>query len=281
MGRMSQMKSQYNHRQYKIPPEKVGRCALCHQTTDLRKSHIIPEFAYKAMYEDNKMIAFEANDVENPWKEQKGLRDRLLCDSCEGFLNRAYEEPFKKFWFDHRILATRPVGKVVMLRVPDYAAFKLFHLSILWRASVCRNPFFGYVRLGPHEERLRLMLRARDPGRAGEYPISCAAVFHESGVADNFIASPQRFRYKGYRGYHFTFAGCEWRYFITPDENPTIAQFGLRENGELPVIRRTLEDAFWTLNAVSLGMRRPGEFPLKGDSGDSAAIVALPDLPQR
>jgi hypothetical protein len=42
----------------------------------------------------------------------------------------------------------------VVIRGLDYSTFKLFHLSVLWRASVSSGPDFASVRLGVHEERI-------------------------------------------------------------------------------------------------------------------------------
>lgn len=35
---------------------------------------------------------------------QKGLREPLLCEGCEQFLNDNYEKPFKRYWFDQKPL---------------------------------------------------------------------------------------------------------------------------------------------------------------------------------
>jgi hypothetical protein len=128
---------------------------LCLAQRDLCKSHIIPEFAYKPLYdEDHKMIAFQPSEVDQPWKEQKGFRDRLLCLECEAFLNKSYEDPFNQFWFTRRTLDGRPDQEAALLHGIPYGTFKLFHLSVLWRSSVCKNPVFGRVALGPHNDRI-------------------------------------------------------------------------------------------------------------------------------
>jgi hypothetical protein len=46
----------------------------------------------------------------------------------------------------------------------DYAMFKLFHLSVLWRAGVSTREEFRNVKLGSHEDVIRQMLLRDDPG---------------------------------------------------------------------------------------------------------------------
>ena len=63
----------------------------------------------------------------------------------------------------------------------DYATFRLFDLSVLFRASTSDHPNFREVDIGPHEERFRRMLLEGDPGQDRQYPILCAAVEGSGG----------------------------------------------------------------------------------------------------
>src|SRR4051794_18890200 len=115
----------------------LGTCALCENTRPLRLSHIVPEFAYKPIYDKkHRLISFSPLDVDAKWYEQKGLRDRLLCDDCEGYFNTNFEHPFKQYWIDKNPLGRHAGQEVIVLDDVDYPRFKLFHLSVLWRASV-------------------------------------------------------------------------------------------------------------------------------------------------
>jgi hypothetical protein len=64
------------------------------------------------------------------------------------------------------------LGDSYLLENVDYGAFKLFHLSILWRASIARRSEWSAVSLGPrHEQRLRAsLLEGKAPGRSS-YPL--------------------------------------------------------------------------------------------------------------
>jgi hypothetical protein len=60
-------------------------CALCKVNGDLQRSHIIPEFFYKMVYEAQprrlRVVSAEPSVPER--YEQKGLRESLLCRACE------------------------------------------------------------------------------------------------------------------------------------------------------------------------------------------------------
>ena len=118
--------------------KKVGTCALCREVRALRKSHIVPDFAYAPIYDEaHKLIAFPPDDVAAVSNPQQGMRDRLLCGDCEQYLNRHFEQPFQSYWIMADSLARLGTSEMVVLADVPYEAFKLFHLSVLWRASVC------------------------------------------------------------------------------------------------------------------------------------------------
>src|SRR5574337_198522 len=134
-------------------------CRLCKEEKDLKCSHIIPEFLYKPLY-DAKHRAVSLSEIEigqrrNFGKKrliQKGLRERLLCSECEQLLNNRYEKYFKALWFDQGALpSTIESGVTFELHGLDYHKFKLFHLSVLFRAGVSSLPQFSQVKLGAHE----------------------------------------------------------------------------------------------------------------------------------
>src|SRR5262249_44127067 len=70
-------------------------CALCHRTDPLCDSHVIPEFIYKPLYNnEHRMVGWRATEAGLKHEYvQKGLREQLLCATCEGLLNQKYEQP--------------------------------------------------------------------------------------------------------------------------------------------------------------------------------------------
>lgn len=83
-----------------------GLCALCDQHATLRRSHIVPEFAYKPAYdESHRLVVVNPGTSEQRGHAPKGLRSHLLCDDCEQLLNDRYEKPFRRYWLDGEVPA--------------------------------------------------------------------------------------------------------------------------------------------------------------------------------
>lgn len=68
------------------------KCHLCQKDSDLKNSHIIPEFVYNLLY-DKKHRFHVLTTADNPPRpqEQKGIREHLLCVDCENQLS-VYEK---------------------------------------------------------------------------------------------------------------------------------------------------------------------------------------------
>lgn len=225
-------------------PSGMERCALCHKIWKLCKSHIIPEFTYKPIYDDNhRFVTFEPLTPEQTRTRKKGVWWPLLCGECEQFLNNRFEQPFQRYWMAGNALAALETKRSTRLIGIDYGPFKLFHLSVLFRASVCDRPEFAEVDLGTEAaEEIRQMILKEDPGPAWKYSIVCSAIEGESGkVWDDLVASPFRVRVRGRLAYLFTFCGCQWFYVVSPISDPEIEKIALTDGGELPVVKREWE----------------------------------------
>ncbi len=200
----------------RVKESNFGVCKLCLQQRELRNSHIIPELLYKATY-DEKHRAIDVNvDMSQVKFSQKGLRERLLCSVCEGHLN-ILETYFANIWYGKDVT---PQGLVDLksgtfsLQV-DYANFKLFHLSILWRASVSTLSYFSRVDLGPYEEGIRQMVLTLNPGDEHQYGVEGWVLLDdERNVVHDVIHFPRKIKSGLYTAYMCMFGGCRWFYFI-------------------------------------------------------------------
>jgi hypothetical protein len=157
---------------------------------------------------------------------QKGMKEYLLCDDCEGLLSRNFESPFKRFWFDDHPLPSpmpeppRGSEDIVTVTGFNYDTFKLFHLSVLWRASVSRQNAFRPVRLGPYEDKIRQLLLAGRAGPQEHYPIWGFVLVDESRhVVNNLITRPQVAKSANH-AYYFCYAGCEFYFIVTDHPTP-------------------------------------------------------------
>lgn len=213
----------------------MAHCRLCLIDKPLAQSHIIPEFLYASLYNDDGRMMGITGQGEKGWKLiQKGLRENLLCRDCEALLNERYEIPFQQQWTHRYPLPVHAnVGDVIEAQF-DYGTFKLFHLSILFRASVATLATFGVVRLGKHEDILRRMILANDPGRPDQYPMIATAVINaRNEIVRGVIAAPTLTRVEGHHVYGFGFDGVVWGYSVSSAINRTFVEVGLQPDGRM------------------------------------------------
>lgn len=213
------------------------RCALCHQDETLRNSHVIPEWVYEPLYDEKHRFHVLSADPKRPsWPEQKGLRERLLCDGCETKLS-VWEGYTRELLSGGIPTTSTRSGDLVWVYGAEYASFKLFQLSILWRAGVSSLPIFSKVQLGPHEERLRLRILAADPGEPTEYGCALYALTTPEGIDRSLIVQPTLARVDGIHAYHFVFGGLIWLYFVSNHAPERAASAGfIQRNGRFGLL---------------------------------------------
>jgi len=197
-----------------------GHCKLCGKHTKLVKSHVIPEWVYRPLYDsDHRLIRIAANDRFPVSNRSTGEWDRIMCQGCEDSFNK-YDE------YGRALIFSKPGEKTfgiqcvaaeygVDIHGVDYARAKLFQLSVLWRAGVSERDVFSGVQLGEHEPRIRDMLLKEQPGQAHEYGCFMGALLQAPrelmiGVVD----APTMFTKDGWTVVRFLFAGNVWIYVL-------------------------------------------------------------------
>lgn len=248
--------------------ETTGYCRLCLRLSELRNSHIIPEFVYKPLYDSrHRFFRLSTEPQQKTTFVQKGLRERLLCEGCEQHLS-AYER------YASRILPFQVVTDSeknrhrsdVVVRV-DYGLMKLFQLSILWRASVSKLPDFSQVGLGPDEETLRVMLLNGKPGAAQEYGCLITSVMmDDQKLADGLVDPPFRVTNGGFTHYVFVFGGFVW-VFVGAGSSPPFPfeQYFLQEDGILTIHKSKFEEVSFLMDSFR-EMKRRGKL----ENGDES-----------
>ena len=220
-----------------------GQCKLCLQVKPLCNSHIIPELAYKTIY-DGKHQFLELDGGAGTYsRPQKGFREPLLCDECEKIFQR-YENCFVRFWYQRDPLPD-PVNVDILKRSGfDFEPFYRFHLSIFWRAAVAKESRFSAVILGPFEEPLRQYLHGEVTTLQHE-PTVCGIILrrprtHE--LCNWLMIGPVWQRIDGIKIYTFVFGGCSWRYYVSKQRGPYLS-LRLRRPGTIimPVTDYTKE----------------------------------------
>lgn len=236
------------------------KCKLCLNDTDLVNSHIIPEFFFKPLYEKvGNSFRFNVVPLDNSQNlryKQKGLTEKLLCINCEKQLS-IYEDHARRVFYGGIGIWIKN-GNPIEISGIDYSKFKLFQLSILWRASVSNLDFFQGVQLGPHEESIRLMIKNENPGIQLKYPcIFVMILMGNSNPVDAFIYQPEMLRIDGQRAYRFIFGGCFWLYFVSKHTNRiSFPEYVIRENGTLFIpLKRSEETEFFRVLSSNIVKR--------------------------
>ena len=166
--------------------KKNNICRLCLlDKTLLKKSHIIPKFMYKGIIsEDNKIIQTNLNDTTKKKTIRTGAYEpHILCQECDNNVIGKLESYASELLFGNwarqlnGIKLSNEISQdgIKSLRVQgvDYNKFKLFLLSILWRASVSDQALFKKVILGSAlEERLRDKIVNQEADEDDEYEVS-------------------------------------------------------------------------------------------------------------
>lgn len=215
----------------------VGTCRLCRtENADLCKSHIFPEFLYRDVY-DSETGSFHVYSSAPNWRpseRRKGIYEALLCRECEDIF-RNWETYACEALFNG--LRVQPIltPQLFIVRGIDYKKFKLFLLSLIWRAGVSGRPEFINVKLGTHEARIRQMLVAKNPGEVLDYP---AALFVMKSATRAVMAMPEAFKpQNGWTGYRATMAGLTWMFMTERLRHFPNKSIFLSKKGELPLIK--------------------------------------------
>jgi len=218
-------------------PSAVNSCKLCHKKDPLRKSHIIPEWSYGSLYDEiHRYHVLEAAPSRTQRLHQKGIYERLLCQRCETELSK-YENYARAVFSGGPVnvkVAQHPIG--LQLLGLDYSKFKLFELSVLWRAGAARHEFFSEVDLGSHQEVLRKMLVNRDPGKYREYGCILIPLVIDGAHLLDFIVQPVAAARGDSMRYRFVFGGYVW-FYILGETDSEVAKLFVQRSGRMLIPR--------------------------------------------
>ncbi len=207
-----------------------SQCKLCGQAGQLCRSHIVPGLAYEPVKNEKGQILAVGRNVK---KVQTGHFERLLCPQCENLLS-AHESRFKQVWmntippnFSH--LSTEPPNNVIRVEVPDYDSFKLFHLSVLWRAAASSTfKLESDITLGPYDQQIASMLLNNDPGQPGDFPFLATVNLDRKKrpVATVSPLAKGTGRFEGrYHYYLMSYAYCDWMFIVAQPGPQWLAEF--------------------------------------------------------
>ena len=227
-------------------------CRLCLEPRPLARSHIIPRFFTEGGYQlrptgkDGLLQPFVDAMHTDPaiklgrrqkggWDSKLGTVQYLLCEVCELRFSKL-EDYVRRYFYGltSPIRLQLPITPDPFFQI-DYKTFKLFQLSVLWRASEARGDFFTAVELGEkHSERIRKMLLEENPGTEDDYACALYRMVatpevelllrrHNTALETGLFA-PIASRQEGSRLYTFLFGGLGWTFCVTSGPLPAILQ---------------------------------------------------------
>jgi hypothetical protein len=213
------------------------KCRLCLQKKKLCKSHIIPEFFYKTLYSEKEHKFIQLSGTKKVIKWQKGFKEKLLCEDCESKLNK-WETYAANILFNDFVGNIKRMNDAIVIDGVDYSQFKLFQMSIIWRAGVTSLQQFSNVNLGPHEEKLRIMVLEDNPGEDYEYGCLIICTPSYSDITKQMLMAPQPSKFDGHHCYVFFMAGLSWVFFVSSHTSalPYREKLFLNSDGTLPLI---------------------------------------------
>lgn len=191
-------------------------CALCKNEGNILNSHIIPEFMYKPIYDDKHRLLLRKNGFTIKSKPiQKGIREKLLCEKCEGQLS-VYEKYIREILYGGTAITIQQFNDRITISELDYAKVRLFYLSLIWRMSVASNhEMWKKVDLGPHQEIIRCMIFSENPGSQRKYGFVSIIPLFNGKIVDDLILQPDWVRSHSGRIYNFVAGGCIYLFHVS------------------------------------------------------------------
>jgi hypothetical protein len=209
----------------------------------LRKSHVIPEFMFRPLY-DEKHRFWRISNI--PTKQnrifQKGPREKLLCEQCEQRLSR-HESYASDVFFGNA--AVKPLRTPTGFLFTDilYKPLKLFFMSLLWRLGTTSIRELKGAELGPYQERIRSLIAADDPADFSTFPAMVTALTFDRKHIPGLVVPPLHARIEGRRVWAVVISGYLF-HFVVSNRKPEARFWGgfLHENGNFPLHLSDIRD---------------------------------------
>jgi hypothetical protein len=202
---------------YELPPQSKGPYRLISNASDT-----YPKKVPIGIYDDT-IVTKNGETRFGPWDE---------------YAARVLLQRFNEF------TPIRHNNKISGWYLPgiDYAALKLFALSVLWRANASAQPAFHKVELGAHEPTIRNLLLRGNPTSEEKYSV-CIARWIDEQFGPVFM-DPFLEKHEGVN-YYRIYCG-RYVLYVKVDRRKTgsgFSEFQLAPGRHLYVIARTLRSS--------------------------------------
>ncbi len=249
----------------------TSECKLCGEVSKLCQSHIIPEFLYRNIYDKSpKKFWMLMSSVKNKFKyqKQKGIREYLFCEKCEGKLS-VYERYAEKVLYAKN--RNNPITLVKSSSSHnmsfhefdgfDYKTFRLFLLSLLWRILISKGAYNTEYVDDAVRNYLKNALRLEDPLSENEFCCFIQLMVQRDGAPfGHTILGPYQTNYLDKNVLNILVDSFLFSFIIGQIElPPTIGSHILSGDGKMTIIKRCVNDDPNIMEAVRQMVRDFGD----------------------
>jgi hypothetical protein len=205
---------------------------------------------YHFLYDEkHRIYQVTGTDFDNAKTAQTGVNEgNILCADCDNRVLGTLENYACKVLYGGKLHLSSakyetPDGiKYTEIQGLDYNRFKLFLLSLLWRASISKDDFFSCVSLGPHEERIRSMIIGNNPDTKKVFPCVISSAHEGGDLVNGIIFQPRKNHFNHRVNYTFFIGGLFYFFRINDrEEEGWFYDVTVNEEGGLKIIHLTKE----------------------------------------
>ena len=224
----------------------------------IRNSHIIPDFMYKGLF-DNKHRLHEVDvttgqSLTSKLKQTGAKEENILCNHCDNEILGKLERYASMVLYGGipktMITETDSNGMTYThCKELDYSKFKIFLLSLLWRASISSLPIFENIKLGPHDDIIRKMILSNTPDVPAKYPCVMITYLNLKEMPHQLIGQPSLSREGGGYKYLFLIGGVLYIFYVSHHNIPSwVHECAINLDGEFRIIHMSQRLAKATIN---------------------------------
>ncbi|MDC6363274.1 MULTISPECIES: hypothetical protein [Flavobacteriaceae] len=209
------------------------------------------EFLHKDMFDEHhKLIAFDPKELlkKNPRisRPSSGTYEGgLLCEKCDNAIIGKYETYASKLYNEKlnnadkiRCHYSKSIDNIKVLELSNinYSSFKLFLLSLLWRANISSRDEYRDVNLGPYGEKIRYAILNEDSGNDLDTIITITKLDPAANFS-TFIGQPRRHKIGQSTSYSIIINGYIIVYHLKENDISEKAKHHrLKEDGTLTIL---------------------------------------------
>lgn len=233
----------------------MGLCKLRLRDRPLVEGHVLSEFLYNDLYDQNRhrFHQLHTDETKRNIQRSQGLYDRMMCGDCDSRIISGYETYASKVLNGGVELVIRDAPDRIVVSELEYAKFKLFQVSLLWRSAISTMDEFKAVNVtAEHVERMRVMLLNYDPGEPHDY--GCVLMIPEMyREVRQVIMPPDPIRISGHRCFRLLAGGFWWLYVVSRHSSSfEKRELFLSNNGTLSIMKERASTAFMRKFAADL-----------------------------